>query len=163
MKESASAAGSAEETSNTGAEGSYQSEYSNGFHEEGGSNEKMAGFFDKLKDSFFNTEDITYKFSPTDISKAKSVSAISYIPFLFFLPLLAEKGSPFGRFHANQGLLVTLCCVLAGLISSIAFIGAFVAWLLRIILVIAIIMALINTASGKAKRLPYIGNIELIK
>ncbi len=123
----------------------------------------MASFFDKLKDSFFNTEDITYKFSPTDISKTKGLGALSYIPFLFFLPLLAEKGSPFGRFHSNQGLLVTICWVLAWLISSIAFIGTFAAWLLRIVLVVAVIMSLINTASGKAKRLPFIGNIELIK
>lgn len=157
------ASGAEESAADSSGRNSKNGEYSQGFHEEGGSNEKMASFIDKLKDAFLNTEDVTYKYSPTDISKTKGVAAIGYIPFLFFLPLIAEKGSPFGRFHANQGLLVTLAWVLAWLISSITFIGALASWLLRIVLVVVVIMFIINTASGSAKRLPFVGNIELIK
>ena len=123
----------------------------------------MNDFLQKAKDVFFNTEDITFRYATSDIDSTKAVCVAAYIPFLFFLPLVAAKGSPVGKFHASQGLLITLFSIIAAMVSGITFIGSLVAWVLRIAIVVAVVMAIVNTGSGKVKRIPFVGNIELIK
>ena len=123
----------------------------------------MNGFLQKTKDVFFSTEDITYRYATSDIDSTKAVCVAAYIPVLFFLPLVAAKGSPVGRFHAGQGLLITLFSIIASIVSNITFIGGIISWVMRIALVVAVVMAIVNTGNGKVKRLPLIGNIELIK
>ncbi|KJR49239.1 hypothetical protein UF75_0317 [Desulfosporosinus sp. I2] len=46
---------------------------------------------------------------PSDIEQNKTMAALAY--FLFFLPLIACKDSQYGRFYANQGLLVLILSV----------------------------------------------------
>ncbi len=135
----------------------------NGFKEEkvGG----MNGFFQKLKVFFFGTEDETNRFSYSDINETKLVSASAY--FIFFLPLIFSQTSPFARFHANQGLLLFISFLIVGIINWmigwIPLLGWLVVTLLRIALIICLAVGVVNTAEGKAKRLPLIGRFSFIK
>lgn len=101
-------------------------------------------------------------FAPEDIEKNKVVSALAYI--LFFLPLVACPESPFGRFHANQGLSLLIVSIAGSIIFSIIPI---IGWVLLPIFGIAIlvvaIMGLVNTLNGKAQELPVIGKWKIIK
>ncbi len=102
-------------------------------------------------------------FDSADIEKNKTMAGLAYI--LFFLPLVACPDSPFGRFHANQGLLL-LILSLGGcfVLSLIPVIGPllFIPIFCLCILVLAI-MGLINGFGGKTKELPLIGKFRLIK
>lgn len=102
-------------------------------------------------------------FTPEDIEQNKVVSALAY--FIFFIPLLAAQGSPFGKFHANQGLVLLIASVVVYTVGSIIpIIGWFVILPLgSLASFILAILGLVNTLNGKANRLPFIGNIDLIK
>ncbi|AET70812.1 hypothetical protein Desor_5437 [Desulfosporosinus orientis DSM 765] len=122
------------------------------------------------------TEDDVCKektFDPTDIEQNKTMAALAYI--LFFLPLIACKDSEYGRFHANQGLLLLIISVVGSIVISIvsstliAFTwhlfwftsllhGAF-----GLLIIFLVITGFINGLNGKAKQLPIIGQIQIIK
>lgn len=101
-------------------------------------------------------------FAPEDIEKNKVVSAFAYL--IFFLPLIVCADSPFGRFHANQGLLLLIVSVAGCIILSIIPI---IGWILLPIFSIAVlvfaIIGLVNTLNGKALELPLIGKWRIIK
>jgi uncharacterized membrane protein len=102
------------------------------------------------------------EFSVEDIEKNKTVAGLAYI--LFFLPLLTCPDSQFGKFHANQGLLILILSVIGSIILSII---PFIGWVLLPFFTIAVlvvaIIALVNTINGKAKELPIIGKFRLLK
>ncbi len=120
-----------------------------------------------------NTADSTEGMDPADIEKNKTFGGLAY--FLFFLPLVACPESKYGRFHANQGLLLLILGVGGGIIIGIlsAIIGAIswrLSWLSVILsLVFSVVMitmgviGLMNGFTGKAKELPVIGKIRIIK
>lgn len=108
-------------------------------------------------------ENKVFEFTKEDIEKNKVMGVLAYIFFL--IPMLAAKDSPFAKFHTNQGLLVFLAAVAVNIVGGII---PFIGWILILplgnlaVLVLAI-MGIINSANGKAKKLPIIGNIEIIK
>ena len=112
-------------------------------------------------------------FDNEDIQQNRTMAGLAYI--LFFLPLIVCKDSRFGRFHANQGLLLLILSVVGYLvISVITTVLATITWRLfgfisllyslygLFILAIAI-YGLVNGINGKAKELPVIGKYRIIK
>ena len=106
--------------------------------------------------------DWTSQFTAEDIEHSNVASAFAYL--IFFLPLLLCSKSPFGKFHANQGLLLFI----------IAFFGGWVLGLIPILgwillpffwagIVVLAIMGFVNAFNGKAKELPLIGKYRLLK
>ncbi|MDD3168607.1 MAG: hypothetical protein PHC91_03965 [Eubacteriales bacterium] len=108
-----------------------------------------------------------------DIKQNKTMAGLAYI--LFFLPLIVCKDSRFGRFHANQGLLLLILSVAGYIaISIVTTILATITWRLfgfiallysiygLFILAIAI-YGLVNGLNGKAKELPVIGKYRIIQ
>ena len=101
-----------------------------------------------------------------DVEKNKVWAIVAYLGILgVLIVLLTEaKNSPFAKFHLNQSLPIAI----AGLIGS-AVLGMipFVGWALLPILSIGVlvlmIMGIINAAQGEAKKLPIVGNFDLIK
>lgn len=108
-----------------------------------------------------------------DIKQNKTMAGLAYI--LFFLPLIVCKDSKFGKFHANQGLLLLILSVVGYIaISIVTTILATITWRLfgfisllysiygLFILAIAI-YGLVNGLNGKAKELPLIGKYRIIR
>ena len=99
------------------------------------------------------------------------MAALAYI--IFFLPLVVCPDSPYGRFHANQGLLVLILGVGGGI--ALAILGVLLAlirlWFLSSLLSIVfslgmlalVIVGIINAVNGQAKPLPVIGKFTLLK
>jgi uncharacterized membrane protein len=117
-----------------------------------------------------NTE---MRFDSDDIEQNKVMAILAYI--IFLIPLLVSKDSPYARYHTNQGLVLFITAFVAGIVLNIfdyilgfiIIIGWIVAVFLHIlypILILAlVIIGIINAANGKAKPLPFIGHISIIK
>ncbi|NLL53266.1 MAG: hypothetical protein GX207_11865 [Peptococcaceae bacterium] len=102
------------------------------------------------------------EFDPEDIEKGKTMAGLAYI--LFFLPLIVCPDSSFGKFHANQGLLLLITGVVGTVVLSIIpIIGWILLPLFSLVLLVFVIIGLINGLQGKVKRLPLIGKFNIIK
>lgn len=126
-----------------------------------------------------NIVDSTSSFDANDIEKNKVLCAVSYISILFFLPLVACPESRFGKFHANQALILLIASTILGAAGGIItqiwwsfpflpdFIKTTVGSVLSLVLwaapVAGMIFGIVNAAQGKAKELPFIGKFSLIK
>lgn len=101
-------------------------------------------------------------FTEEDIQKNKTVSGLAYI--LFFLPLIICPESPFGKFHANQGLLLLITGVAGDIVLGfIPIFGWIIIPLFSLLIFVLCIMGLVNTFNGKANELPVIGKYRIIK
>lgn len=121
-----------------------------------------------------NTADTTSEFDANDIENNMAMAILSYLSWLVLIPLLAAKNSKFARYHANQGLVLAIAelafGVAYGIVSAIilaislrlAFIVSIIGLLGLVFLALSII-GIVNAANGRAKELPIIGKIKLIK
>lgn len=114
-------------------------------------------------------------FTPEDIEQNKVIAALAYL--IFFLPLLAAKDSAYGRFHANQSLLLLITSfvinVVVNIVSSTLLVATFAWGLYSIIATLLMIVNIaifavyviwaVNAYNGKANPLPVIGGIKIIK
>lgn len=127
-----------------------------------------------------NTADTTAEFDQSDILQNKIMAILSYICVcsipLFLIPLLAAKNSKFARFHTNQGLVLWIAniavSIVMGIISFIiGLLGvellsglvSLISGLISIFFLVLMILGIVNAATGKAKELPIIGKIKLLK
>ena len=108
-----------------------------------------------------------------DAADNKVMAILAYI--IVLIPIFAAKGSPFARYHANQGLILLLAAIAYGIVYSILstllfFISGslalvvtsvlgFVAWVFLVFAVIGII----NACKGEMKPLPLIGDFRILK
>lgn len=90
-------------------------------------------------------------------------AALAYI--LFFIPLIVDKDSGYGKFHANQGLNLLLLGIAVSVLGAlIPFIGWFIISPIGGLLVLVLaIMGIINALNGEEKELPVIGKYRLLK
>ena len=101
-------------------------------------------------------------FDKEDVEKNKVMAGLAYL--IFFLPLIACPDSPFGKFHANQGLLLLILGIAGSFIlGAIPILNLILLPLLSIFVFILGIMGLINGLNGKVKELPLIGKFRIIK
>ena len=107
-------------------------------------------------------ENINESYDPVDVEKNKVIAGIAYI--LFFLPLLACPESKYGRFHANQSLILFIACITGTIaLTIIPIIGWILLPFFSIAVLVFAIIGLINGLTGKAKELPLIGKFRLLK
>lgn len=113
--------------------------------------------------SMNNVNDSNEVFDEADINQNKTMAGLAYI--LFFLPLLACPGSRYGRYHANQALLLTLTSFIGMFVFRlIPFIGWFVLLpIFSLIMFVLFIIGLLNGLNGRAKELPIIGRFRILK
>jgi len=92
----------------------------------------------------------------------KTMGILAY--FVFFIPLLVESENEFGRFHANQGLLVLILGIAISILGQIPFLRWFIiAPLGGILCLVLAIIGIINASKEEMKELPVIGSIKIIK
>ena len=125
--------------------------------------------------NIFNTPDTTSTYTASDIQQNKVMAVLSYLGILVLIPLFAAKDSPFARFHALQGINLFILEIAFGIVSFIitlifAFISGIlstiwglISWLVSLAFFVLVVIGLVNAAQGKAKELPLIGSIRIIK
>jgi len=108
-----------------------------------------------------------------DVAANKTMGILAYL--IFFLPLIACPQSPFGKFHANQGLLVLILSVggsiVLGILQAIVLAIFWVLGILftliwivfPILILVLVIMGMVSASKGEMKPLPIIGKFTIIK
>ena len=123
-------------------------------------------FRKKVEDAFNNfnnTPETTADYAPDDIEKNKIMAVFAYLGLLFLIPLFAAKGSPFARYHTNQGILLFIVQFVGSLCGAIPFIGWFIAAAANIFGILLIVIGILNVIKGQAKELPLIGKYRILK
>lgn len=98
-----------------------------------------------------------------DVEENKIYGILAYIGILFIIPLLAAPKSPFAKFHANQGCVLFIASFVLGLVWIIPILGWIVGFFGGIAVLVFAVLGIINAANGEMKKLPLIGDIEIIK
>lgn len=113
---------------------------------------------------------------PDDAEKNKIFGVIAYLWILCVVPAFVIKGSPFAKYHGNQGLALFILDIIvwivlwmlelvfelvmpSGILGPLLFVLSLV-WLPLIGLAV---LGIINAAKGKCVPLPLIGGFKLIK
>lgn len=151
--------------------------------------ENKENFGDKVKDtvdSIMDTTDNTNEFDEKDIDDNTFLAMLSYIGIFAFIPYFIHTDSKFVKYHAVRGInlliLEGIYTLLDGLLSMIkvskvvidygSLVGTKMVTPLWISLPMAIvggiltvisIIGIINVCKGKAKELPLVGKIKIIK
>ncbi len=140
-----------------------------------GASEKVNEVVDKVVDEFKNAEDNTDEFDKEDVEDNIFFAVIAYFGILFIVPLIAAPNSKFAKFHAAQGLnlfiLEIVYSIVSGVIVGICSHFGFIVSLLAsgimglagLFVFILFIQGIVNAATHKARKLPFIGEFELIK
>lgn len=107
------------------------------------------------------------KVEDSDVEKNKAMAIIGYIlPILFFVPLLGEqKDSKFAKFHANQQLLLLIAGIAVNVVGvAVPILGWFIVLPFgSIALLVFAIIGIVHASKGETKKLPLIGDFELLK
>lgn len=113
------------------------------------------------------------KIDPEDAKKFKIVAVIGYFWVLFIIPLLFARKSKFARFHANQSLILFILgtfwwmvIVMLQFFVQLGFNNDLVGYLVTAMFVVPFIfsiLGMVNAAKGRAKRLPVIGSMTILK
>ena len=122
---------------------------------------------------FNDTQDATAEFGNADISNNKAFAVLSYFGLLVLIPIFAAKNSKFAQYHANQGLVLLIVDLIVSavfrfldIILGISVLGAIFGvlnGLIGIFMFVLFIIGLVNAIKGRAKELPIIGKIRILK
>lgn len=107
-------------------------------------------------------------------------AALGYVPFLFFIPIFANREDEFAQFHGKQSLVLFCALIILwiaiwliylifrGILGNIFIIGFLfktLAWLIHNVIgtiislgyLVLMVLGIINAASGNYWRIPIIG------
>lgn len=117
---------------------------------------------EKVEEIKKETDDYTAEQDPADVDNNKVMAILAYIGILVLIPLICAKNSKFARFHTNQGLVLFLIGIICGLCASIPVVGILFKIAAALVFVCQIV-GIVYAAQGKAKEIPVIGNIVILK
>lgn len=148
-------------------------------------------FEDKAKetiDKIMDTEDSTKDYTEKDIESNKGLAMISYLGPLSLIPFLVSKDSKFVEYHAKQGLnlfvIELIFSICSYFLTSIIRMpkmcsfwgkssyqcGLITPWwislpisLIELLTFLVAVVGFVWAYQGKAKELPFVGKIKIIK
>lgn len=137
-------------------------------------NNKIYKFFYKL---FFDTTDETETMDEGDIDENLNFAVLSYIPFIFFVPMIVKPRSSYLRYHGTQGLTmfltfmlleilnIFLCTISNAILSEpINIIATIIVTLvINMCVLLLIAIGIANAVKGFARELPVIGKYKLLE
>ncbi len=134
---------------------------------------RQTDFVSKIQ-SINNTADTTADYTAEDIEQNKVMALLAYLGLLFLVPMFAAPNSKFARYHTNQGLVLCLAAVAFGIVHVLlTFLLLMISWrlsflstiigLLWIAVPVLMVIGIVNALNGKAKELPLIGKIKILK
>lgn len=104
-----------------------------------------------------------YYHVPNDAQDNKLISILCYFGILFLIPYLTKPESPFVKFHSNQGLILMLFVIVARIAAYIPILGWIIGIACGIFGFVCFIIGIVNVCNGDMKKLPIIGEIEILK
>lgn len=100
---------------------------------------------------------------PQDVADNKAMAILGNFSILFLVPLFACPHSPFARFYANRGLLIFILNILSSFITWVPFVGRIMAGILGVAALVIFILGVVDAANGRTARLPFLGDIRILK
>ena len=108
---------------------------------------------------------------------------LSYIGLLVLIPIFGASRSPFARFHANQGVVLLIFnvaysiarAITMGIMRALLYHEYFISGkiifhiangatgLVQVLFVVWMVIGIVNAAKGRARELPIIGRIRILK
>jgi len=120
-------------------------------------------------------KDVTSLFDEKDINNNTLMAILSYLSVLVLIPIFFARKSKYARFHANQGLVLTIAVTIYSIIGSVVNeivsadsvkSGLFVTTIFQmcgIAFFVLTVIGIVNAVRGKAKQLPTFGGITILK
>lgn len=113
-------------------------------------------------------------FNEEEVNQNKWMGVISYLGFWVLVPILmGDKKSEYVRFHINQGLTLYVIDAIVGLIKgnwlykvlpdAIAAVMITGLTAIEIVFFVLMILGIISAWKGVRRKLPVIGNINILK
>lgn len=134
---------------------------------------KMPGFIDPLDRKNAPPE---LCFDPQDIYGSRRFAWLSYFGIWLLVPLLVRRENLFVRYHVNQGIVLLLFSLIAGIGFAVVTgllnlikqgMGDFFLLPLLMIYYIfymcCVVLGVVRVIRGQAKPLPLIGGIQVLK
>lgn len=126
---------------------------------------------------FFDTKNDTKLFKQNDIDENCSLAVISYIPFLFFIPMIIKPCSGYLRYHGIQGLTMFLSfialeffnIIMGSIFNSVfnemtgVILTVIITVIINLTVLLLISIGIANAVKGAARELPIIGKYKLLK
>ncbi|MGM9877297.1 MAG: hypothetical protein ACI33S_01485 [Bacilli bacterium] len=120
---------------------------------------------DKLKDLIKKTEDNTKDYTKKDIDEGRIFAILSYLSFVSVIIYFCTDNK-YSNFHAKQGFNLFIYESLLMLLSSFGFAFIMLNFVINIISLIILALGLLGmyyAYTGKAKKLPILDKISIIK
>lgn len=92
----------------------------------------------------------------------KVTSIFAYLGLIFWLIGFLAGDKEGAKFHLNQGLVLILGNVIAGVVAVIPVVGTFVGCILSVVILVFAIMGIVSACKDEEKPLPLIGGIQLL-
>lgn len=104
-------------------------------------------------------------------TQERLMAIFAYLGLLFLIPLFADNGSRFVRYHVNQGCVLFLCEVLIAILSTVLWIlpgigrilSLAIALPLYLVTVVFMVVGILHAVGGETTGLPIIGKLQIIK
>jgi uncharacterized membrane protein len=137
---------------------------------------------DQIKNIINDVNDSSESFDKEEIESGKGMGVLCYI--IPFIPYFVEKKNKFVQYHAKQGMNLFIICVVYSIIYSIltsiikvkryVYYGAieynvtpwwvtFPLGLIGLGLTVIALMGIVYVLNGKAKELPIINKLKILK
>lgn len=133
-------------------------------------NEQNESFVDQVKNVMEDVEDNSSSFGKDEAEKGKVMGILSYIGILSLIPFFAEKENKYVVYHAKQGVNLFIIQVIVGLVLGIlgklplvGGIFGLISSIIGLLFLILSIIGIVNVCKGKAKELPLVGKIKIVK
>lgn len=108
-------------------------------------------------------EDITSQFTPEEMEEKKLMAILCYLGLLVLIPILQEKDSAYIKFHINQGIVLSATSFVLSLFGMIPVIGMIIGLAGTILFFAGAVINILNITNGKAVKVPFLSNFEIIK
>ena len=108
--------------------------------------------------------DTTGRFDRQDIADNKFLAIFCYFGILTMIfALIAKPDSKFIKYHANQGLTLVILGAAAAVVGIIPILGWIAAGVAAIFALVCTVLGIVNCVNGRAKELPLVGAIRIIR
>lgn len=107
--------------------------------------------------------DRTAMFDRADAERAKYLSALCYLNFVFIIiALLLEPNSKFLRYHINQSIVLYVFALLSALLNIVPILGQIAFVVASVMFIVFTIMGIVRAVKCEAKDLPIIGKYVVV-
>ena len=93
----------------------------------------------------------------------KTTGIVAYITWVGLLLAIILGDREGAKFHINQALVLWIAALLDFVFGFIPLIGGFLAGVYSLLLLVGCVIGLIGAINGEEKKIPFIGDIKIIK